>query len=163
VNESEVQTFCAEPSRTDWAVHLALVERRTTEVSRRAWATPVGLVAVGAVALPAQGAVFHRPAAGRPRTRRRPALAGRCRSRQTAAFRCGASQAARRGSRGIGSAGAAKIAAVLAGDADIYSSRGWSVRMGLRGAGGGCPCSRTAHVAARRFTPRLQPARPAGA
>jgi hypothetical protein len=28
------------------------------------------------------------------------------------------------------------------------------------GAGGGCPCSRTAHVAARRFTARLQPARP---
>jgi 3'(2'), 5'-bisphosphate nucleotidase len=114
----------AEPGRTDWAVHVALWERRTTSVSGRDGMSSIGFPAVGAVALPAQRSVFSTanppllPAvtAGRRLrivvSRSRPPRFAGMLAEQLDAYLMA-----------IGSAGA-KIAAVLAGDADVYVHAG---------------------------------------
>jgi 3'(2'), 5'-bisphosphate nucleotidase len=113
-----------EPGRTDWAVHIALWERGAAEGPERDPTLSEGLLVVGAVALPAQHAVLSTvepPAVPpRPAGRRLRIVVSRSRPPEFApslAEQLDADLVA------IGSAGA-KIAAVLAGDADVYVHAG---------------------------------------
>lgn len=99
----------AEPGRTDWAVHIALVVG--------------GSAVVGAVALPAQGLVLAtRPAPSLPSPTNRPALVATSRTRRPpqadlVAEALGGELVA------MGSAGA-KAMAVVRGEADVYVHAG---------------------------------------
>lgn len=113
-----------EPGRTDWAVHVALWERGTAERSERDRVPSQGLLLVGAVALPAQNAVLSTvelpTIPPRPADRRLRIVVSRSRPPQ---FASSLAEQLDADLVAIGSAGA-KIAAVLAGDADVYVHAG---------------------------------------
>ena len=141
-----------EPPRTDWAVHVALVDRRRAGRRRGGAARPR-----------ADPGAPTRPAACPTRW---PARRG---SSSAAAGRPAAATWLAEQLDGelveMGSAGA-KAMAVVRGEADVYAHSGRPVRVGLVRPGRGGPGRRAARLAPRRLAAGLQqrrslPARPA--